>query len=1013
MLDKPKQVPFRKSSHNAISAAFLGPVAENFRVLQELLLGALTDHADMRESYESSDGAFITSSIRDSPEYRDAINVLRAQAQNISTLLNTTSVPFFSVRYTAHMVMEPSMPSIVGSMIAMLFNQNNVTMEVSPATTCIEVQVGEQLCSMLGYTTRDGVSPWGQIVAGGTVANIESMWYVLVLLMSFHLPVLTRWSIYRAARNLKFYAFSVHAAMTQGDKPLEFMANDFTVTTCDEPNTPQLLSKLTPWQLLNLTPDVVLDIPRQLASQFGITSDFLGEVLEPYLVQTMGKEKIKKMYNIDDEPLCFVPSTKHYSWPKAAALVGIGRENCVNVKVDINARIDIDALTTALQDCVDEKRAVYVVVAIIGSTEEGSVDPLDQILALKPKFAKQGLSFLVHADAAWGGYYASMIRERPAPARLSPQINPNRDFVPSITLRKSTVAQLEALAHTDSITIDPHKAGYIPYPAGALCYRDSRMPLLLTWSAPYIGDRGGNGGSIGTCGIQGSKPGAAAVACFLHHCVLGLHKEGHGALLGEVSFTCRRIAAHWSAMSTDTTSFIVVPFNPVNESDKELIRERILEKSNEEIVDDPQAFKVLCELGSDLNINAFACNFRINGRVNDDVEEANYLNNRVYSRFSTPPPKSQIDIKTVPLFLSATIFRQNDYGDCVKNFQARLQLETDSGQDLFVLRNAVMSPFQSAGNYVLRLAESFKAGLEEEVKNVVARNTLSPQIHTFIMQGHEALYLVYRPLFHHANGRQQLILAARFSDPAQASIYKELQHDNPGLTFELSTDKETTVGDILSCRRLIGSVAGRPFLAMLMSSVEITITSVIKDRPLNSRWRDSAYPASYTPFYLYGTLSEKHIDHMLLRAPNAQISSDMVTLDCTPPLTPGQLVQGVIARLNRPEASMQPLVADAARFFEPGASFNVAIYADSKLAKASGPGLSQGGAQIATGKLTLGEAIFYDADRINTADFADGPKVSAYMTGSTVIEPSVQKEWQTLVGDALGFGKSTARKTGA
>ena len=106
--------------------------------------------------------------------------------------------------------------------------------------------------------------------------------------------------------------------MTQGDKPLEFMANDFTVTTCDEPNTPQLLSKLTPWQLLNLTPDVVLDIPRQLASQFGITSDFLGEVLEPYLVQTMGKEKIKKMYNIDDEPLCFVPSTKHYSWPKAA-----------------------------------------------------------------------------------------------------------------------------------------------------------------------------------------------------------------------------------------------------------------------------------------------------------------------------------------------------------------------------------------------------------------------------------------------------------------------------------------------------------------------------------------------------------------------------------------------------------------------------------------------------------------------------------------------------------------------
>ena len=39
-----------------------------------------------------------------------------------------------------------------------------------------------------------------------------------------------------------------------------------------------------------------------------------------------------------------------------------------------------------------------------------------------------------------------------------------------------------------------------------------------------------------------SKPGAPAVACYLHHSVLGLHKEGHGALLGEASFTCRRVS---------------------------------------------------------------------------------------------------------------------------------------------------------------------------------------------------------------------------------------------------------------------------------------------------------------------------------------------------------------------------------------------------------------------------------------------------------------------------------------
>jgi hypothetical protein len=43
-------------------------------------------------------------------------------------------------------------------------------------------------------------------------------------------------------------------------------------------------------------------------------------------------------------------------------------------------------------------------------------------------------------------------------------------------------------------------------------------------------------------------------------------------------------------------------------------------------------------------------------------------------------------------------------------------LETDSRQDLFVLRNVVMSPFQGAGNYSEKIAELFKGVLQEEVQ---------------------------------------------------------------------------------------------------------------------------------------------------------------------------------------------------------------------------------------------------------------------------------------------------------
>ena len=121
-------------------------------------------------------------------------------------------------------------------------------------------------------------------------------------------------------------------------------------------------------------------------------------------------------------------------------------------------------------------------------------------------------------------------------------------------------------------------------------------------------------------------------------------------------------------MSDDKTDFIVVPFDPVQEeSDKDIIRQRIIGKSNEDIVNDREAFDVLCTLGSDLNINAFACNFRIEGLVNDDVEEANYLNKRIFSRFSITRPC--IHPSTIPIFLTSSVFTQKDYGECASDFQ--------------------------------------------------------------------------------------------------------------------------------------------------------------------------------------------------------------------------------------------------------------------------------------------------------------------------------------------------------
>lgn len=150
---------------------------------------------------------------------------------------------------------------------------------------------------------------------------------------------------------------------------------------------------------------------------------------------------------------------------------------------------------------------------------------------------------------------------------------------------------------------------------------------------------------------------------------------------------------------TDAKSpFICVPFNMLPselgpnpteetiEAEKARIRQEIVNKTNAEITtedlsrpEEDKAMKLMRELGSDLNINAFALNFRYeDGQLNDDIEEANYLMQRVVETLSVDSPTD--DPTAIPLFLTSTEFSDELYGKCKANFVKRLGLD-QSPQD--------------------------------------------------------------------------------------------------------------------------------------------------------------------------------------------------------------------------------------------------------------------------------------------------------------------------------------------
>src|SRR6266404_6531384 len=145
------------------------------------------------------------------------------------------------------------------------------------------------------------------------------------------------------------------------------------------------------------------------------------------------------------------------NYPASEAITGIGSTNMILIPVDEQARIDCQALDTLLAECVMRRQAVYAIVVIMGTTEHGSVDPLSKVLALRRKYQQHGLSFLVHVDAAWGGYFMSMLVPNPDVTSSESTLDG-----PTLFVTAHTANELLHLRHADTVTLDPHKSGYSP-----------------------------------------------------------------------------------------------------------------------------------------------------------------------------------------------------------------------------------------------------------------------------------------------------------------------------------------------------------------------------------------------------------------------------------------------------------------------------------------------------------------------------------------------------------------------
>jgi glutamate/tyrosine decarboxylase-like PLP-dependent enzyme len=701
------QHPEDRERTRQLAAWFLGPKAENADWEEKMVLYILQDYFHWRRNYFPSDEILIPQNLRrESTAWNDNL------FQQITEMLAgfRRHFPFYSPRYIAHMIADQTLPSILGYFAGMLYNPNNVTPEAAPVTVQWELDVGADILRMLGYHPPPrNVGPsgaksefgWAHVTSGGTVANLEALWL---------------------ARNIRYFPLAVRDIVMREDIPLTLRLPDGAA----EERHP--IDSLEESACLGIKPNQAIYL----------YSRFIDAVRHHYgLNRSEGCEKASTLlagskYSISHHgtracyashpPALFVAGTRHYSLSKIADLLGIGRENIILVDVDAMFRADCRDLQRKISVAIDNGMFPLGVIAVAGTTEEGAVDPVHRIVELREQLERErGQSFWLHVDAAWGGYLRSLFTGEDAAKTdvnefVSSKLTISRGrYEKTLDLRwgyQDVKSSFHAFPQAESITVDPHKLGYVPYPCGVVAFKNDLVRQFLSEEVPYISDATREDvqahhhhppTSLGPYILEGSKSGAAVAACWLSHRMIPPDRSGYGEILRASLLTARELyerLVHWDVacrVNGESPNFRFVP---------------------------------LTAMPPDTNIVCFV----VVENHPRPLTRTNALNRWIYDCFTIDAEHERAQYSySQPFFLSHTHFRPSSYP-----LEPMAELLERAGipageyerEGLFVLRATLMSPYHvlaaETGHKQSLLAEFMEVlsnKVEEGIRRLEGRNT--------------------------------------------------------------------------------------------------------------------------------------------------------------------------------------------------------------------------------------------------------------------------------------------------
>ncbi len=104
------------------------------------------------------------------------------------------------------------------------------------------------------------------------------------------------------------------------------------------------------------------------------------------------------LHSIAKKPVIYVSAESHHSLMKAAGITGLGLNAVRQIRVNDQLQMDAAALEEQIKKDIDNDLLPVMIVATIGTTGAGAIDPLREIAAIASVH-----NTWLHADAAYGG----------------------------------------------------------------------------------------------------------------------------------------------------------------------------------------------------------------------------------------------------------------------------------------------------------------------------------------------------------------------------------------------------------------------------------------------------------------------------------------------------------------------------------------------------------------------------------------------------------------------------------